>query len=66
MYPRHFGITFWEKADFEQVLGAARNARLEFFVEPFTRFEGRQEEHASFMLIDPSNNLIEFKVYDDR
>ncbi len=36
---------------------------LEFFKEPFIRFEGMQEEHTTFFLKDPSNNLIEFKHY---
>jgi uncharacterized protein len=58
MYPRHFGITFRRREDF-RVRGAT------FFAEPSQRFEGLVEEHWTFMLIDPSNNLIEFKHYLD-
>lgn len=65
MYPRHFGITFREKSSFEKTLNFARNMNLSFFVEPFTRFATKREEHSSFFLIDPSNNLIEFKFYSD-
>lgn len=67
MYPRHFGVTFLDRADFEAVLAAARGERLPFFAEPSTRFTGLPEEHRTFCLIDPANNLIEFKLYvDDR
>ena len=65
MYPRHFGITFRHKADFDRVLDKARRERLAFFAEPFVRFEGKREQHLSFLLKDPSNNLLEFKYYDD-
>lgn len=65
MYPRHFGITFREHEDFERLEHLARTRGLQFFAEPFTRFEGLVEEHCSFVLQDPSNNLLEFKHYAD-
>lgn len=65
MYPRHFGITFRAAADYDALLAHARDAGLPFFAEPFTRFRGRREAHSSFMLRDPSNNLLEFKHYPD-
>lgn len=37
--------------------------KLNFYSEPFIRFEDRPEEHRTFFLIDPSNNLLEFKYY---
>jgi extradiol dioxygenase family protein len=64
-YPRHFGITFRRKADFDDTLQLARNVGLTFFKEPFVRFDGQPEAHHSFMLIDPANNLLEFKSYED-
>jgi extradiol dioxygenase family protein len=42
-----------------------REAGVAFHTEPFRRFPGLQEEHATFFLRDPSNNLIEFKHYRD-
>jgi extradiol dioxygenase family protein len=30
-----------------------------------TRFDGLVEEHLTFVLRDPSNNLLEFKHYRD-
>jgi uncharacterized protein len=65
MYPRHFGITFRERSEFDTLLRLARTRELPFFQEPMSRFEGRVEEHLTFMLIDPSNNLLEFKYYHD-
>jgi len=65
MYPRHFGITFQHRSEFDRVLNRAKTAGLEFFEEPFTRFDGKPEQHLAFFLKDPSNNLVEFKYYQD-
>jgi extradiol dioxygenase family protein len=65
LYPRHFGVTFRHRDDWERLVALARTRALPFFVEPFQRFAGRVEEHRSFVLIDPSHNLLEFKHYDD-
>jgi uncharacterized protein len=65
LYPRHFGVTFRHREDWERLLRLARTRELRFFAEPFHRFAGRSEEHQTFVLADPSNNLLEFKYYDD-
>jgi extradiol dioxygenase family protein len=65
MYPRHFGMTFLEEEDFRDVLDRARRLQLPFFREPFVRFPGEPAEHETFFLRDPSNNLLEFKLYRD-
>lgn len=65
LYPRHFGVTFRHREDWERLLRLARTRGLTFFAEPFHRFAGRAEEHETFVLSDPSNNLLEFKYYDD-
>ena len=65
IYPRHFGVTFSDKNDFDAMLELARSQGLAFFQEPFIRFPGLKEEHVSFFLKDPSNNLVEFKFYMD-
>ena len=65
MYPRHFGITFLNKQEFDAVLDRAKTMNLAFFQEPSVRFEGKVEEHSTFFLMDPSNNLVEFKHYLD-
>jgi extradiol dioxygenase family protein len=65
LYPRHFGVTFRSREDWERLLRLARTRNLTFFAEPFHRFAGRAEEHETFVLADPSHNLLEFKYYDD-
>jgi extradiol dioxygenase family protein len=65
IYPRHFGVTFREGADWERLRHLADTRGLPYFAKPFTRFEGMVEEHSSFVLQDPSNNLLEFKYYAD-
>ena len=65
MYPRHFGVTFYNREDYESILTRAKDVDMKFFREPFIRFEGHREEHRTFFLLDPSNNLLEFKHYND-
>lgn len=65
MYPRHYGITFLDKNEYNQALEFAIKKELPFFAEPMVRFKGKREEHMTFFLIDPANNLLEFKYYHD-
>jgi extradiol dioxygenase family protein len=65
MYPRHFGTTFRHKDDWERLLRLAEARGITFFAKPAVRFEGLVEQHSTFVLQDPSNNLLEFKHYDD-
>jgi len=65
LYPRHFGVTFRAAADFEALHRCAVIRKIPFFRDQSTRFEGTVEEHRTFVLIDPSDNLLEFKHYDD-
>ncbi len=65
LYPRHFGVTFRDKKDFLAVHSLALQRELKFFRQTSTRFEGMVEVHETFVLADPSGNLIEFKHYAD-
>ncbi|MBL4702575.1 MAG: VOC family protein [Phycisphaeraceae bacterium] len=65
MYPRHFGITFLDSANFDTVLERARLNGASLFSNLDVRFDGLRERHQTFALIDPSNNILEFKNYDD-
>jgi extradiol dioxygenase family protein len=65
LYPRHFGVTFRDKTDWDRLCRLAEVRGLQFFAKPFQRFEGMVEEHFSFVLEDPSHNLLEFKHYAD-
>lgn len=65
LYPRHFGVTFRQETDFEALHELAVLRKVPFFRDVATRFEGRAEVHRSFVLRDPTNNLLEFKHYRD-
>ena len=53
IYPRHFGVNFRQRGDFDALLEKATTQGLRFFREPFVRFSGGREEHHTFFLIDP-------------
>jgi hypothetical protein len=65
LYPRHFGVTFREAADFEALHALAVTRKIPFYYDVSTRFDGMVEEHRTFVLLDPSGNLLEFKHYLD-
>jgi extradiol dioxygenase family protein len=65
MYPRHFGVTFRQDADFESLYQLCRQRDVAFFSDVSTRFEGMVEAHKTFVICDPSSNLLEFKHYAD-
>ena len=65
LYPRHFGVTFREKTDFDALHALAVTRKIPFFADVSTRFGGMVEEHSTFVLLDPSGNLLEFKHYGD-
>ena len=63
IYPRHFGLVFTTKAEWQGVLDRAIDKKLSFFKEPQTRYAGSPLEHHTFFLEDPAHNLLEFKHY---
>jgi hypothetical protein len=65
LYPRHFGVTFRESRDFEALYDLSVQRKTELFADVSVRFEGLVEVHRTFVLRDPSDNLIEFKHYAD-
>lgn len=65
LYPRHFGITFRAREDFEAVVLCAETRHLRVFSPCQPRFKDTVEEHLTFVLADPSGNLVEFKHYRD-
>ncbi len=65
LYPRHFGVTFRRRKDFRRVHQLAELRKLPFFRDVAVRFEGTAEEHSTFVLRDPFDNLLEFKHYGD-
>jgi uncharacterized protein len=65
LYPHHFGVTFHDPAAFEALYACAAIRKIPVYRDVVTRFEGMAEEHRTFVLIDPSGNLLEFKHYRD-
>ncbi len=65
MYPRHFGITFTDAAAFDACYQRCRESSWPLFRDLFVRFGDLPERHRTFFIADPSNNLIEFKHYDE-
>ncbi len=65
MYPRHFGITFREQKDFDALYQLCQQREVPFFSDVSLRFEEKVEVHRTFVVCDPSSNLIEFKHYVD-
>lgn len=65
MYPRHFGLIINTQQDLENMWDHWKRADF-VFQEYFVRHRGKKEEHHTFFLKDPSNNLIEFKWYKDK
>ncbi len=65
LYPRHFGVTFRRSAEFDALYDLALLRKIPIFSDLSTRFDGRAEAHRSFVLEDPSRNLVEFKHYRD-
>ena len=65
LYPRHFGVTFRDAADFDALHACAVIRKIPFYSGVSTRFEALVEEHRTFVLLDPAGNLLEFKHYRD-
>jgi len=65
MYPRHFGVTFRNGADFDALYQLCVQRKLPLYADVTTRFDGMVEVHRTFVLYDPSSNLLEFKHYAD-
>lgn len=63
IYPRHFGLIFLEKEEFDAFINRLKDNNVPFEFPLKTRFKDTTIEHFSFFLKDPSNNLLEFKHY---
>ncbi len=62
-YPQHFGLTFLRMDDFTRLTDHVEKLGLSLLVRPATRFPDTAHEHRTFMLADPSGNVVEFKCY---
>lgn len=59
---RHFGLVLeWDQ--WEALAARLREAKVEFLIEPYVRFEGLPGEQGTFFVRDPSGNALEFKTF---
>lgn len=65
VYPRHFGLTFTDPDLFEAMVARCLSSGVPMILPRQIRFPGKQEQHLTCIVRDPSHNLIEFKCYDD-
>jgi extradiol dioxygenase family protein len=62
-YPRHHGLTFLRMGDFTRMKQHVEKLGVKFLVRPAVRFPNTAHEHQTFMVADPSGNVVEFKCY---
>lgn len=62
-YPRHFGLSFLHMEDFDRLKQHVERQGIKLLVPAGSRFEKTDHEHQTFMLVDPSGNVVEFKCY---
>ncbi len=61
---RHFGIVL-DMADWRSLADHLQTVETKFLIPPKTRFEGEVGEQATFFIVDPSDNALEFKGFAD-
>lgn len=68
MYPRHFGVIAESYEKFTHLVSCFKGGVPPKFIfqDVIWRSRERPEEHCTFFLRDPSNNLLEFKWYKDQ
>jgi extradiol dioxygenase family protein len=62
-YPRHHGLTFLRMEDFTRLREHVERLGIRFLGKPGLRFANTDHEHQTFMVVDPSGNVVEFKCY---
>ncbi len=60
-YPRHHGLTFLRLEDFDRMKDHVEKLGIKFLMRPTLRFANTAHEHQTFMVVDPSGNVVEFK-----
>ncbi|MDB4108203.1 VOC family protein [Flavobacteriaceae bacterium] len=60
----HFGVILpWEH--FETFAENLKRQKIDFIIEPYTRFKGQIGEQATMFFYDPAGNALEFKAFKD-
>ena len=60
----HFGVVLPMPA-WQALADRLRACGTRFIIEPHVRFAGKPGEQATFFLLDPSGNALEFKAFRD-
>ncbi|WP_245929752.1 VOC family protein [Leucothrix pacifica] len=59
----HFGVVL--TLEDWQSLANKVTGKVEFVIEPYTRFKGETGEQSTLFFLDPSGNALEFKAFAD-
>lgn len=62
-YPRHFGIVFSDRQEFDELYKVIKDNKLKLYKDLFEKHIGKDAEQLGVYLIDSSGNIIEFKWY---
>ena len=59
---RHFGVILqWDEWD--RLVDRVNSKKIQFYIDPYTRFEKQPGEQRTFFIQDPSKNFLEFKCF---
>ena len=62
---RHFGLVLEWKA-WHQLVDRLNEREVDYLIKPTVRFKGKVGEQATFFIVDPSGNALEFKSFKDK
>jgi uncharacterized protein len=60
----HCGVIL-KPPQWDTLAARLRAARVEWVIEPYTRFKGLPGEQSTLFILDPSGNALEFKAFAD-
>ncbi|MFL3008006.1 MAG: hypothetical protein ACJZ14_01330 [Candidatus Neomarinimicrobiota bacterium] len=59
---RHFGVILnWDI--WENLIKSIKEKDIVFYIKPKIRFKNKKGEQGTFFVLDPSENVIEFKSF---
>ena len=61
---RHFGLIM-DTDSWKCLVDQLIDRDVKFFIKPQTRFEGSSGEQSTFFIMDPFNNALEFKAFEN-
>ena len=61
---RHFGVVL-EVDEWNSLADRLQAAGLRFIIEPHVRFKGQPGEQSTMFLLDPFDNALEFKAFEN-